>query len=253
MLIFIVCCGVIFTKKKEPFSETCSTIYVIRAHIMDDQLQQMYERMTKELGDCVYILFDNTQKGMTEEFLKKYSGRVILMTEDEARTVNPLHTSNWANGDTALGILYREFKDKHFDYLWLIESDVYCDGSWGAVFEQIRDMKQDFLATIIEDYNETNSGWPHWNALVNYHVPLPSQTKCFFPFTRYSNAFMKVIHDNIGKHSGYCEVYLPTLARNNSFTFANVPDHIIGKFDFVKVTVPFKNDNRIYHKVVDMK
>lgn len=250
ILLIIVCCGILWDGGCER-NKRCQTIYVIRAHVMDDQLRDMWDKMTKELGeDCVYLLFDNTKNVMTHDFMATNKDRVILMTEQLARIINPLHKSNWANGDATLGILYRTFEHKPFENLWLIESDVYCDGSWKVVFDQVKHMPHDFLATFVEDHNEQNDDWIHWDELYNYNIPRTSQAKCFFPVGRFSKSFLEFVHVHLGKHSGYWEVYIPTLARNNGFTYANVPDQVIGEFHYAKVTVPYLDDNRLYHKVI---
>ncbi|WP_248785796.1 hypothetical protein, partial [Escherichia coli] len=90
-------------------------------------------------------------------------------------------------------------------------------GSLDDVIKKNSSRTEDFLASFVEDYGESN--WMWWDDLEDlsrdgvYVPPLENRVKSFFPVTRYSKEFLREIHDSIGVYSGYCEVYIPTLAK----------------------------------------
>jgi hypothetical protein len=225
-----------------------NNIYVVRAHICDDNLKTFWGKITSELQN-VYMVFDNSQDSMQIEFHEQNKARIILISEDYCKSINRLHQNNWSNTDSTLAIIYNRFKWYPFSYIWLIESDIFCDGNWKACLDKANRMNHDFLATYVEHYNENeNKDWVHWGS--TDVLPLEERVKCFFPLTRYSRQMLRSVYQNLGVFSGYCEVYISSLAKKESLWYANFPYEMIGEFDFKPVSIKSNNDNKLYHKFV---
>lgn len=181
------------------------------------------------------------------------SERVIVHNESSCKAANPLHNSIKHSLDSVLWHVYERFNDVDFKYLWLLEDDVYVDGSLDGVLKKNSSRTEDFLASFVEDY-EAGSGWVWWDELVSRDagVSVPSleeRVKSFFPVTRYSKEFLKEIHDRIGVYSGYCEVYIPTLAKQLGYTYGNLEESSVGNLSLVPIhPLPKNGDDRLYHK-----
>lgn len=223
-------------------------IITIRAVNLDDP------RIPKN----TYVILDSDQKSLESE-------RVIVHNEASCKAANPLHNSIKYSLDSVLWHVYEKFKGVDFKYLWLLEDDVYVDGSLDGVIKKNSSRTEDFLASFVEDYGE-NENWMWWDALVSkstdlssdgslsrdagvYVPPLEERVKSFFPVTRYSKEFLKEIHDRIGVYSGYCEVYIPTLAKQLGYTYGNLEESSVGNLSLSVINpMPTNGDDRLYHK-----
>ena len=178
----------------------------------------------------------------------------IQHSEDSCRAANPLHKDIKYSLDSVLWHVYERFKDVDFKYLWLLEDDVYCDGSLDQVIHKNESNTKDFLASFVEDYgsNVNELNWMWWDSVEGQGTEIPSlenRVKSFFPVTRYSKEFLKEIHDSIGVYSGYCEVYIPTLAKQKGYTYGNLEESSIGNLSLVPIhPMPTNNDGKLYHK-----
>lgn len=195
-----------------------------------------------------YVILDSDQKSLESE-------RVTVHNEASCREANPLHKDVKHSLDSVLWHVYEKFKDKDFKYLWLLEDDVYVDGSLDGVLQKNSSRTEDFLASFVEDYSEKeNRNWIWWDDLMSrdtgVSVPeLENRVKSFFPVTRYSKEFLKEIHDRIGVYSGYCEVYIPTLAKQLGFTYGNLEESSVGNLSLGVINpMPANGDDRLYHK-----
>ena len=76
--------------------------------------------------------------------------------------------------------------------------------------------------------------------------------KSFFPITRYTPALLTLLDDNIGRSSGFCEVYVPTLAVYHGLTVAPLPENMTGPMSPRVIRKNRKpqlfNDNKVHHK-----
>lgn len=177
---------------------------------------------------------------------------MIQHSEESCRAVNPLHKNIKYSLDSVLWHVYEHVKDKDFKYLWLLEDDVYCDGSLDDVIKKNSSRTEDFLASFVEDYGESveESTWMWWDELKGQGIPdKHERVKSFFPVTRYSKEFLREIHDSIGVYSGYCEVYIPTLAKQKGFTYGNLEESSVGNLSLGVIhPMPQNGDGRLYHK-----
>jgi hypothetical protein len=200
--------------------------------------------------DSAYVILDKTNVLDKDESLD--SERVIVHNEASCKVANPLHKEIKYSLDSVIWHVYEKFKDKDFKYLWLLEDDVYVDGTLDGVIRKNESKTEDFLASFVEDYGENDKEitWMWWEALEGQGVPeLKNRVKSFFPVTRYSKEFLKEIHDRIGVYSGYCEVYIPTLAKQFGFTYGNLEESSVGNLSLAVINpLPKNGDDRLYHK-----
>lgn len=192
-----------------------------------------------------HVILDVTNRDTSLDSFIKHS-------EDSCRAANPLHKDIKYSLDSVLWHVYEQFKDVDFKYLWLLEDDVYCDGSFDDVIQKNESNTKDFLASFVEDYGASAEeiNWMWWDSVEGQGVPEKSErVKSFFPVTRYSKEFLKEIHDSIGVYSGYCEVYIPTLAKQKGYTYGNLSEDSIGNLSLVPIhPMPHNGDGRLYHK-----
>jgi hypothetical protein len=227
-------------------SRSQKNVIVIRGVSLEDP--RIKDTMSKSSSPC-HIILD----GEAEE------EGVFTHTEETCKKINPLHKSIKYSLDSVLWHVYENVKDTDFDYVWVLEDDVYVDGSLDGIIKKNSSSNKDFLASFVEDYgsNEKELNWMWWDALdeskdssLSSDVPsLKDRVKSFFPVTRYSKRFLKEIHDRIGVYSGYCEVYIPTLAKQLGFTYGNLSKNSIGNLSLGIINpLPNNGDDRLYHK-----
>ena len=234
----------------EEFSQV-TNIYVIRTHKCSTHFMEQWDKVLKELpNDRLYVIFDNTSNNLPPEFHKKYMHHIIVYTEENARRMNPLHMDVKSSVDTSIELIYSKIMYKPFDYLWLIEDDVFCHGNWYDTLSKIDTNNTDFLATYVEKH-DVSIAWVHWEAIHGdmRTTPMKDRVKSFFPLTRYSRRMLECAHAEFGKSSGFCEVYFPTLANKYNLTFDNIDPDIIGAFLLWEAAIPqVPAHNKLYHK-----
>lgn len=241
--ILIILLLIIFIISKRDIKD----IVVIRAVDPNDTRVNYIRNKTK----CEsHVILDVTNKGSPLDKEDSF----IKHTENSCRAVNKFHKDIKYSLDSVLWHVYERFKDVDFKYLWLLEDDVYCDGSLDQVIHKNESNTKDFLASFVEDYGASAEeiNWMWWNSLEGQGTEIPSlenRVKSFFPVTRYSKEFLKEIHDSIGNYSGYCEVYIPTLAKQKGYTYGNLSEDSIGNLSLTVIhPMPKNGDGKLYHK-----
>jgi hypothetical protein len=135
----------------------------------------------------------------------------------------------------------------------MIESDVGCDGDIATCLSRCRDSRADFMAFRTKAYAD-EPGWAWWESLrgeIEDRVPIEDRVGCFFPVTRYSRAMVDAVIRNMGKSSGHCEAYIPTLAIAEGLVVEEIPASVEGDVGFaIYATLPGRGDHRLYHKYV---
>jgi hypothetical protein len=273
-MLAVVCC---LGPGREVYAEDnnaqaqAQTHYVLRAHLFDQQFQDALEKMEAELPrESVWILFDSSKAAPPPEFQERYAPRLILHTQEDCQSINPLHVSMWHTADSSLAIMWDHMllhskSEKDLDYVWLIESDVYCDGSYARCFDKALRSKADFVVAYLERYGDLdkngvhNDNWCWWDSLVGIiadEVPRQERYKSFFPVSRYSKQMLKAVNENLGRSSGFCECYIPTLtALVPSLTLERCPDDMIGDLDTMSAgwklspaSLPNARNDKFWHK-----
>lgn len=229
-------------------------IYVLRAHKWDDFTKSQFYKLKNECEN-VFLLYDNSINPFPHD---ESSNNIILINQNECFKINPLHKSTKDQIESQL-ILFRKKCPLKFDYIWLIEYDVYCDGNWLTTLHCCDELNDDFLATNIYAYKDRIL-WNHWFGLYGkrWNKPLlKDRMSSFFPITRFSNRFIDILEQNLSIYSGFCEVYIPTLAKQNNLSLQNIPSYIIHPIFFsykpsYPIQIKLENKNILYHPVTNL-
>ena len=260
--ICILCCVILFFVLcyggyKENFEDNLNlnhhnSIYILRTHVLDETFMQIWYKCLNELPtNALFILYDNTNASLTQEFYNKYKKHIITITQDEAVLLNKYHVSMWASLDAPLAKCAMHFQKGGitYDYIWLFENDVFCDGNLLATFNKANSLTDDFLATHIE---AAKPDWQWYHHLQGSISEYTERLQCLFCITRYSSRFINLIVEELGKNSGYCELYIPTLAKSRGLTISNLPSDMVSekiKWD-LQDEIVIKYDNKLHHKYV---
>ncbi len=213
----------------------------IRAHEDTRDLRAMVKRWGQSLGHHrLWVLFDATKTPPPP------LPRVLVYTEDACRQANPFHVSNWHNAEYPIAML------QHIgaEYVWMIESDVGCDGDIGQCLATCTSTA-DFMGFQVRRYSEKNKDWAWWPSIEGElaAVPMRDRMACFFPVTRYSAAMLRAVAEHMGRSSGHCEAYIPALAVARGLRVETLPNSMEGDVGFaVFKTLPGTGDHRLYHK-----
>lgn len=258
LLIILILFSYIGSKKNiEKYINNDYNVYLLRTHVCNEQFYKLWEKIINEfpIQRC-FVIYDNTNDTIDETFYNKYKENIILHTQTDCKNINKYHETMWYTVETSVCISYDYIKDKvSFKYMWIIENDIYADGSLEKCFEIAEHIDDDFLATEISEY-EDKKDWAHWGKLSGEYenLELNKQVKSFFPVVRCSIKMLDLLKNNLGKSSGFCEIYFPTLAKNNGLKYSNLPADMFGNFEYIETVrlsnLPNNNNNKLYHKFI---
>uniref|UniRef100_A0A6C0K3L6 Glycosyltransferase n=1 Tax=viral metagenome TaxID=1070528 RepID=A0A6C0K3L6_9ZZZZ len=238
---------------------TGTSLYLYRTHLWDDMRRSMYQKMQHDLGvENVYLLFDNTGN----RFEGTLESNMILFTMEDCWKINRLHRCNKRQIEAQLLLFEERCGERKYDYLWLIEYDVACDGNWKVALNKVSTREEDFLATVVCSYAERMlwNGWfqlsgPRW-----LKPPLAQRVCSFFPVVRFSRQLIETLRENCGRYSGFCEVFVPTLAFEKGLKCGNLPQEMLGDYFTYEETPRSREnafvletprqDDRLYHPIL---
>jgi hypothetical protein len=238
-------------------------VYVYRTHFWNDFIKSQHDKLQQDLGiENVFLLFDDTVSRAPHHLDFARLDQPIPLCQNiainfrECQSINPLHRSNKDNIESQI-IIFKWLCGRHFDFLWIIEYDVYCDGDWNLALQPVHhDIETGYLAAGVYDHN-VHIIWNHWFSLYGRKwnkPPLNERVKSFFPLVRISKELIACIEKNIGIYSGFCEIYIPTLARQNKIKYGSLPISMLGNpFDYItekNIKIEKKNNHKIYHPIV---
>jgi hypothetical protein len=259
---------------------------ILRTHFWDGHVQKMYAKLQTDLGrDRVYCLFDVTNVPQptlwmlgsdniaawsnTLDLSRPGSPHIVTITEADCASINSMHvvgkpgeTGSKYRGETHTVAMARALRNMPFDYLWLVEYDVHCQGNFANPLAVCDAIDADFMAKGSDTGFEVRRGsqeptwcwWPDRFGPELSALPVSSLVGCFFPMSRYSKAFLRVLEANLSRNSGFCEVYIPTLCVTNGLHYAPMPAAVFGAFRFFDPMHPSlfvgrPVDDRLYHPV----
>lgn len=254
LLLILLLLVLVFVFRRKSTYEGLNEVYVLKGYKLDEQTIQIWEKMLNELPeDRCFFSYDNTRNTMTDEFMKKYPSKIITHTEDDCKKMNPLHEAIYSNVEATVVITYDALPVKP-DFIWFIENDVYCDGNFSKALN-IEDTQSDYITTHLRRYDEE----PTWGRFVEFkgeiaNIENSKKMASLNAIVRCSRKMIDLLRDNMGKSSGFCEGYFPTLASTHGLTCENMPPEKLGKFtnlENVRLSnLPHNNDNKLYHKFV---
>lgn len=243
----------------ENYENSIKNVYILRAYLTNEQTLKAWDKFLQDLpNERCFILYDNTQNSMdiNSDFYHKYKQNIILQKENDSKKINKLHHAIKTTPEACIINASKYISTKiDFDYLWVIEEDIYVDGSLKEILDISNNDNSDLLARDLDSYTN-NKDWNNWNNLFGEYknLPLEKQIKGFYPIVRMSKNYLKVMENNLGISSGFFEIYSGTLALNNNLTYNNFPDQMFGKFVAHKVidldNLPNNKNNKLYHKFV---
>ena len=255
-----------------------TNVYVLRTHVWNNHVEKTYLKLQEQLGaERVFMVFDETKGAIKHPHIKwnDKNGAVagpaiITINEADCQAINKLHNIGCKAGmahrvEAQVCACYKAIR-RNYDYMWLIEYDVYCNNFKVALekFDKVEadmltkgtaNMKQSNIRTV-----KRNKGWFWWPYLIGdiNNVPMEQRRGCFFPINRFSKKFLSVLEQNLSKSSGYCEVYFPTLCHINGLLLKAMPMSTFGIFihmptlSIARVNRIRRDDNRLYHPVKEL-
>jgi hypothetical protein len=217
-------------------------VYVLRVHFLDENVMSLYSQYQRDFGvGESFMLLDTTDIAHVPSI-----HNLIVTSKDRAEAIDPLINQfnlpgRYYRGESAYiqaaeGVTHLFGK---FDYLWLIEYDVYCKGSFARALKPADNVDCDFLAKGRDDGFEVRKyckepRWCWWNDLFGQLSKMPHMLRkgCFFAVTRVTPRFIETVKANLGKSTGFCEIYFPCLCVANGLSYKALPYECIGDVRF---------------------
>ena len=252
-------------------------IYVLRNHYKNDNVVQLFNTLKADLGEeNVFMIYNDDKEAWTPEHTEAFGMRkvarlgesavfssgpaVMLHTEHECRAVNPCHINCLFSVETAL-VCLKKLLAFDWDYMWVFENDVHCNGNWRETLAVCQHQRGDILAHIAKQYSHHNAAWQHWNFLRNYFPPLHMRGQAFIPVMRLSRAGVECLEKELGRKGGFVEVYFPTVFIEHGLTLEEMPAEVFGahyQWDSAKPITYMRNvihpkygahENKLYHPI----
>ncbi|HDF5854737.1 TPA: hypothetical protein PEN63_002269 [Staphylococcus aureus] len=151
----------------------------IRCTNYDDQVKYTYEIIKTIFPNYpIYFIVDST-KNQVNDFPNNLN--VEYMTTDKLDELNLYHSDpkiGWIAGDYSYYLLMKY----SWDYMWLIEPDVYISPD---LYELVRKIDQNEVDLIGAWYGERDNKWA-WSKRLRQSTKFNKVFWVFFPFTRLS-------------------------------------------------------------------
>jgi hypothetical protein len=193
----------------------------------------------------------------------------ITVSENDCSSINKLHNKGRHKGSLykieAQIICVWRFLNRNssifnnYTDMWYVEYDVYCHGDIKVVLDKCNCVNADLLVKGSDKSNiirtkQTEPRWVWWNNLEGDIVKVDNmeQRGCFLPILRMSSKFLKCLEDNLGKSSGFCEAYFPTLCHVNNMILNVIPNDVLSTFNYranlnIDVISKMKEQNILFH------
>lgn len=237
-------------------------IVCLRAHKSDALTCFNAYKLIAEVGrDRVLLLFDNSRTEFHGSELQRIfpEENVVLVTDEECKRMHVYHKSQWETVEAAFVSVYLHALKNlpvQWDDIWIIESDVYCDGKYLDLLDACaHDCKEDLIGINGVVPNDNTENWVWWNHLEGRIASVPVQDRAglFIAVLRGSRHFFETLEQSMNIDSGFAEVFLPTLAKYSGLSQGWIPNKYMGDMDWQRVAgiydLPRKGDGKIYHKV----
>lgn len=249
------------------------SVYALRTHKMDSGTRVLYEQMCTDLGsDRVFVLFDDT-RGSLDTSSGPGAGlnanrpadigspspdaHVFVVNDAECLAANCMHdkgyghTVAWSfwHPETSM-VLFSDWlraraETPAFEYVWFIEYDVRCDGSFAIPLSICDSVPADFMAKGGDDRFEIRRSdseyWCWWKSIegdLAVQAPNTARFGAFFPATRISNRMFEALRSHMGRSTGFCEVYISTLCAASGLELAPMPREVFGTFVYQPCVSP---------------
>lgn len=235
-------------------TSTCGvgrSIYLLKTHVITPFVVNEFVKLKQAFGPGnVFITMDVSARhawdashaellGVAPENVVRVGTRfpgggagVLLIDEATMKLENPLHKANKLTYETAWVLLHRALHlHESYDFMWSIENDVYCNGSWRTAVDRCSHMHEDFLAHNINKPGE-GQFWPNWawdRLYGDWNVGRGDRVRAFCAVCRLSARFVRELEARLGRTSGFVELYPSTLCNHvQGFSMGQMPHEMIG-------------------------
>jgi hypothetical protein len=230
---------------------------------VNDHILELYKNLQNDFDrDNVFFLLDTTNL----EEIPQNINNLLQFDITIAEKIDPfIHSFNlpglgYRFESKMLYSHYNISKEKQYDYIWFIEYDVWCNGSFAKALEYTKDIHCDLLTkggdTLYEIRRQPKHHWCWWNDLFGELSDLPMSQRVggFLPVMRVSTALLDLLHKNLGVSTGFCEIYIPTLCVANGLSYKTLHPNIFGIFQyrpilFLQDVVKYKQNHTLWHPV----
>jgi hypothetical protein len=240
---------------------TC--VYVLCGHYVNDNVLGLYKQLQDDFqANNVYMLLDTTN-GEPQQPI----ANLLSFSSRKARKIDPFFDEFNLPGmgyrfESKMIYADREIRrHRDFQYIWFIEYDVYCKGSFAKALKPYANYHCDLLAKGGDDRYAirtfcTHPLWCWWGDLFGEiaMTPYVNRTGSFLPVMRVSRQLIQLLTDNLGRSTGYCEVYIPTLCVTSGLTYKTLMPPVFGKFRYRPVMTldeveQIAEQDKLYHPV----
>jgi len=176
--------------------------------------RQRFAGLAAELGQDTFLLVDDSNANVSLPGAVRLVGsayaphhKVLLYNEQEARSACQFHKSNELQKHTSVALLHAYLQPIRWRFIWVIERDAVCHGSWKECLGPVADRDTDFLTVgMVAQYSQSMS-WPWWTAMEGQlsSISLDSRFSSFFPVVRCSKRMVADLHQQLDNSGGFSE------------------------------------------------
>ena len=246
-------------------------VVVLRTHRLDDpEFVNLYERLRTDCGEHrTYVMMDNTKGGWEASRgplcaidlpASLTLDNTFLVTDADCVAVNSIHDQGYRGGNTVVSWMFwhpetafvlchdwlrakeKEGSCPSFEYVWFVEYDVRCAGSFHDALTICNEIKSDFMACGTSEggdrlrFASEDPSWcwfPRLDGEIAKRVQHMDRVGSFFPMVRISTPMSEALKSEFGKSTGFSEVYTSTLAAvTPGLTAKAMPATVLGSFRY---------------------
>lgn len=238
-------------------------VVVLRAHQSDVVGLALAKQLVSELGDRAVLMYDVTRgSGAGTEIYSVFApDRIIEITDAECKALSKYHVSVWYSFETSFSLMHDKLQamfGEALAHVWVIEADVYFDGSPKLIFDAISQHapSADLIGSDVtpQSYSGPGARWMWWSSLKGRFATIPytERRTAFLPVMRVSTRYLAAMRDELDQSGGHAEVFMACVASYNNLSIVYLPHEFIGGMQCTKVVSydsrPQNNDHKIYHK-----
>ncbi|MBO4846770.1 MAG: hypothetical protein J5525_10725 [Lachnospiraceae bacterium] len=191
----------------------------------DYSVRDRYDKLIKDYGHKaeIYLLFDATKGYNKQElvnFEHVYPFNVNTMIDDG---YTALKEGFLGNCHYPVLAFHKEYPE--YDYLWIVEDDVFFSGDWSVLFDTFTDDPADLIATKIRCYEEEPT-WYWWKSMragMDETISKNIMYACFIPIYRLSAKAIDCLYTEVRNGwRGHFEGVVPTVLIKNGLTLRDM-------------------------------
>ena len=227
------------------------SVYTLRTHEINANLKVLYDKLVADLGyENVFVLYDATNVKLPED-CPIDKDRIYVVDDPLCLKNNSFHDKGHRSGSASMSFWHPEtsfvllgywltfVKKITFDYIWFVEYDVHCNGDFAKAFGKCDSIPADFMARGRDNGPEdfrvgSRYPWCWWGELQGEiaAVPQANRVGCFLPLVRCSKKMLDSMRNHFNKSTGFCEVYMTTLASKENLVAKPLPLDALGIFRY---------------------